>query len=52
MKERSTDSSVGIANDYGLNGPGSIPGSAFFFLYSIQTDSGAHPASYAFVYRE
>jgi hypothetical protein len=33
---------------YGLDGPGSIPGSAryFYLLYSVQTGSGVHPASY------
>jgi hypothetical protein len=35
----SRDSSVGIATDYGLDGPISIPG-------SVQTDSGAHRVSY------
>jgi hypothetical protein len=38
---------VGIATGYGLDGLGWIPGSArFFILCSVQTDSGAHPASY------
>jgi hypothetical protein len=41
------DSSVGIATGYGVVGPGSIPGNARFFshLHSVQTGSGAHPAS-------
>jgi hypothetical protein len=38
---------VGIPTDYGLDGLGSIPGSVrFSLLHSVQTDSGAHPASY------
>jgi hypothetical protein len=41
------DRSVGLATDYGLDGPVSIIGSAkFSLLHSIQTDFGAHPASY------
>jgi hypothetical protein len=32
---------------YGLDGPGSIPGNVrFSLLHSVQTDSGAYPASY------
>jgi hypothetical protein len=38
---------VGIATGYGLDGPGSIPGRArFSLLHSVQTGSGAQPASY------
>jgi hypothetical protein len=33
------DSSIGVATGYELDGPASIPG-------SVQTRSGAHPASY------
>ena len=36
-------SSVGIATDYGLDGPGSNPGGDEFS--AVQTGSGAHPAS-------
>jgi hypothetical protein len=40
-------SSGGIATGYGLNNPGSILGRArFSLLHNVQTDSGAHPASY------
>jgi hypothetical protein len=43
----SWDSSVGIATRYGLGGPGSIPAvQDFSLLHSVQTGSGAHPASY------
>ena len=40
------DSSVGIATRYGLDGPGieSLWGARF--STTVQTDSGAHPASY------
>jgi hypothetical protein len=38
----SRDSSVGIATGYGLDGPGFD----FSLLHSVQTGSGAHPASY------
>jgi hypothetical protein len=42
------DSSVGTATGYGLDGPGSIPGSTrFSLLLGVQTDSGAHPVCYA-----
>jgi len=37
-------SSVGIATDYGLNGPGSNPGGGWDFPH-VQTDPGAHPVS-------
>ena len=37
-------SSVGIANDYGLDGPGSNPGGDEIFR-PVQTCPGAHPAS-------
>jgi hypothetical protein len=38
---------VGTARGYGMDEPGSIPSSArFSLLHSVQTDSGAHPASY------
>jgi hypothetical protein len=46
----SRDSSAGIATGYGLDGWGSIHGtgkSFFFLLRSVQTCSGAHPASYS-----
>jgi hypothetical protein len=43
----SRDSSVRIATGYGLDGRGSIFGRRDFSLYhSVQTGSGAHPASY------
>jgi hypothetical protein len=43
---RSRGSSVGTAESYGMYGRGSIPGTArFFLLHSVQTGSGAHPAS-------
>jgi hypothetical protein len=39
-------------NNDGLDGSGLIPGMArFFFLYSVQTGSGALPASYPNGYR-
>ena len=37
--------SVGIATDYGLDGPESNPGGGEIFR-PIQTGPGAHPASY------
>ena len=37
-------SSVGVATDYGLNGPGSSPGGGREFP-PVQTGPGAHPAS-------
>ena len=37
-------SSVGIATDYGLEGPGSNPGWGLDFP-PVQTGPGAHPAS-------
>jgi hypothetical protein len=42
------DGSVRRATGYGLDGPGSIPGSRrlFCLLRSVQTGSGAHTASY------
>jgi hypothetical protein len=47
LLHRSRDSSVGIAMDYGLDGRGSIPGGGSdSSLLSVQTGSGAHPASY------
>jgi hypothetical protein len=43
----SRDSSVGIATGYGLGGPGSIPSSTgSSLLHGVQTESGAHSASY------
>jgi hypothetical protein len=43
----SRDSSVGIMTGYRLDSLGSIPNSARLFLFSsVQTDSGAHTASY------
>jgi hypothetical protein len=42
---KSQSSSVGIVAGYGLDGLGLIPGIARLFFYSIQTGSGAHPAS-------
>jgi len=38
-------SSVGIANGYGLDGPGSNPGGGARFSAPVQTGPGAHPAS-------
>jgi hypothetical protein len=44
---RSRESSVGTSTGYRLDGPGSIPSMGKIFLYySVQTGSGAHPASY------
>jgi hypothetical protein len=42
------DISVDISMGYGMDDQGSIPGKArdFSLLHSVQTDSGAHPASY------
>jgi hypothetical protein len=42
------DSSVGLATGYGFDGRASILGRArdFSLLNSVQTGSGAHPASY------
>jgi hypothetical protein len=42
----SRDSSVGIATGYRLDGPGSIPSSNNFSVLSVQSRTGAHPASY------
>jgi hypothetical protein len=44
----SSDSSVNIATAYGLDRRGLIPsrGKRFSLLHSVQTGSGAHPASY------
>jgi hypothetical protein len=44
----SSCSSIDIATGYGLDGRGSIPEGAsdFSLFYSVQTGSGAHPASY------
>jgi hypothetical protein len=43
----SRDGSVGIVTGYGLDGRGSIlAGTTFSPLHSVQTGSGAHPASY------
>jgi hypothetical protein len=43
------DSSVGIETGYGLEGSGLIPGRGtnFLLFHSVQTGSGAHPASYS-----
>jgi hypothetical protein len=40
--------SVSITTDYRMDGRGSIPGRGkrFSLLWSVQTGSGAHPASY------
>jgi hypothetical protein len=44
---RSRDRSVGIAPGYGLDDPSCILSSdRYFSLHSIQTDFGAHTASY------
>jgi len=43
-KEGAPGSSVGIATDYVLDGPGSNPGGDEFFP-PVQTGPGAHPAS-------
>lgn len=41
------NSSIGIATDYGFDGPGSILDSAYFLLFhGIHSSSGAHPASH------
>jgi hypothetical protein len=40
---RGPGSSVGIATDYGLDGPGSNPGGARFS--AVQTGPGVYPAS-------
>jgi hypothetical protein len=47
-KYSSPDNSVGIATGYEMEGLGSIPGSAtFYLLHSVQTDTGVpHPAFY------
>jgi hypothetical protein len=47
----SRDNSVDTAMGYGLDGRGSIPerGKRFFLLHSVQTGSGANPASYPMV---
>jgi len=42
IQTRGPDSSVGIATDYGLDGPGSNPGEN---KISVQTGPEAHPAS-------
>jgi hypothetical protein len=46
--EKGWESSVGIATSYSMNSQGAIPRwcKMFFLLHGIQTDSGAHPASY------
>jgi hypothetical protein len=47
MGWRSQDSSVGIVTGYGLDGPVRFAAvQDFSLLHSVQTDSGAHPASY------
>jgi hypothetical protein len=48
LPKRSWDSSVGIVMGYGLKDRRSIPGRSknFSLLHSVQTCSGAHPASY------
>jgi hypothetical protein len=38
--------SVATQLGYGMDGLGSIPGSVTSLLHSVQTDYGAHPASY------
>jgi hypothetical protein len=44
---RGQDSAGGVKTGYLLDGPCSIPGNGrFSLLHSVQTDSGAHPASY------
>jgi hypothetical protein len=45
---QSWDSSVGIETGYGLDDLGSIAGrgKSLSLLHSVQTNSGAHPASY------
>jgi hypothetical protein len=45
----SRDSVFGIATGYGLDGRGigvRVPVGVFSLLHVVQTDSGAHPASY------
>jgi hypothetical protein len=54
IPNRSRDSSVGIALDYGLDDRGSrvrfpAGGGNFFLHHRVQNDSGAHPASYQWV---
>jgi len=44
IKNGGPGSSVGIAPDYGLDGPGSNPGGDEIFT-SVQTGPGAHPDS-------
>jgi len=44
------DSSVGITTRYGLDGPGIESRSGTRISASVQTGSGAHPASYAMVF--
>jgi hypothetical protein len=48
QRKRKRDSSVSIATGYGLDNEGSIPGRVkiFSLLHSVQTSSGAHPASH------
>ena len=47
---RDPGSSVSIATDYGLDGPGSNPGGDEIF-HPVQTGPGAHPASCEMGYR-
>ena len=47
LTELGWDSSVGIATRYGLDGPGIESRWGARFSVSVQTGSGAHPASYA-----
>jgi hypothetical protein len=50
VKHESRNRAVGIATGYGLGGAGvRFPGGErdFSLLSSVQTDSGAHPASYS-----
>jgi len=42
----SRDRSVGIATRYGLDGPGIESLWGRYFPHPVQTDPGAHPASY------
>ena len=44
---RDRDSSVGIATRYGQDGPAIETWWAAIFSTPVQTDSGAHPTSYA-----
>jgi hypothetical protein len=49
LKQRSRDSAVGIATDYGLDDGGvgvPGPGRVKNFLHVVQTDCGAHPGCY------